>query len=369
MSEQAELLPAVEQARPRDKRDASIDIIRGLCILSMVLAHVASGGYAYKITHAALWIDGAMGFVLLAGLVIGMVYRKVVERRGLGYAQSKGFKRARLLYVGHMSLCAIAFLASAVVPGKDATYATVESQAGWLGAAFHTLTLQVNPQNASILSLYAVLLVLVAPSLWLLAGGRWPILVVASLILYAAGHVFADQTTFPRSAGEDGYLNWGTWQALFFLAMVIGWHWSTVRMQALIRSRAALITATLVCIVCIGAAQGLVRKGIYSGHPAAEAIIAVFEDGDLGPGTLILSFCAALVLYRLVGRAYKTLAMVLSPIERLGTQSLGCYIILSIITIAVPFEPAGIAADAYALAVLAVLFVWTYSKTRAKAVV
>jgi uncharacterized membrane protein len=41
------------------RRDPSIDVLRGLCVASMVVKHTAIYSMLYKVTHAALWIDGA----------------------------------------------------------------------------------------------------------------------------------------------------------------------------------------------------------------------------------------------------------------------------------------------------------------------
>jgi hypothetical protein len=53
----------------------------------------------HKITHAPLWIDGATGFVLLAGLVLGMVQARVAtSRQGL----ARLGRRTMLVYAAHV---------------------------------------------------------------------------------------------------------------------------------------------------------------------------------------------------------------------------------------------------------------------------
>src|SRR3712207_992232 len=79
-------------------RDTSIDVLRGWFVISMTLAHLAAGSVAERLAHVAVWLDGAMGFVTLSGLVLGMVYRRSRNRTGrVPYA--KALRRVRLLYV------------------------------------------------------------------------------------------------------------------------------------------------------------------------------------------------------------------------------------------------------------------------------
>ena len=61
------------------RRDPTIDVIRGICIASMVIGHSANGSLLYHLTHGAIWIDAATGFVLLAGLVIGVVQSRTAS--------------------------------------------------------------------------------------------------------------------------------------------------------------------------------------------------------------------------------------------------------------------------------------------------
>ncbi|MTA97652.1 MAG: hypothetical protein F2532_01820, partial [Actinobacteria bacterium] len=52
------------------KRDRALDVVRGICIISMVIRHMSYGSFLDTGIHAPFWIDGAFGFVFLSGLVL-----------------------------------------------------------------------------------------------------------------------------------------------------------------------------------------------------------------------------------------------------------------------------------------------------------
>lgn len=346
------------------KRDLAIDAIRGLCIVSMAFAHLAVGGLGWQVTHSAVWFDGAMGFVFLSGLVVGLVYRKVIERRSLRSGQVKAMSRARLVYVWHVALCVAAFVAAALYPASD--YANVESQGGIVGSILRTLSLQISPKNASILSLYAVLLVMSAAAFWLLRRGQWKLLLGAVSGLYVLGQVFQTAFTFPRDAGAEGFINWGTWQALFMLALVAGWHWREAAVQRVARSNKALAAATVLSVAIIASAYVLVRTDVVARGPLKSMVLRLFDDGTLGPGSILLAVALLVVLYRAAGWATVKAPTLTRPVITLGQGSLDCYIILSMFTVLVQFEASWWVRDLYAVGVLAAAWCWCNFRAQRK---
>ena len=61
-------------------RDRAIDLLRGLCIVSMTTAHLAAGSWPWRVFHIGTFIDGAVGFVFLSGLVLGITQSGTIER-------------------------------------------------------------------------------------------------------------------------------------------------------------------------------------------------------------------------------------------------------------------------------------------------
>lgn len=67
-------------------RDLAIDATRGVAIWSMVTAHFATDAPLASPTHAFPYVDGMSAFVMLSGIVLGLVYQRWVNRYGLRFA-------------------------------------------------------------------------------------------------------------------------------------------------------------------------------------------------------------------------------------------------------------------------------------------
>src|SRR5438105_278654 len=96
-------------------RYPSIDIMRGLALISMASSHVMHyelTSVIGKIFHSGVWIDGAFFFVALSGVVVGLIHRRIVERAGLRPSLTKLARRAGFLYVVHVGLTLTAICAA-----------------------------------------------------------------------------------------------------------------------------------------------------------------------------------------------------------------------------------------------------------------
>jgi hypothetical protein len=94
------------------ERDLKIDLIRGLVMVMLITIHVEF----YSLYGFFFWerigvVTGAEGFVILSGVVIGMVYKRVIERDGWRVAARKLLRRACQLWLVNVVLIfLIAFL-------------------------------------------------------------------------------------------------------------------------------------------------------------------------------------------------------------------------------------------------------------------
>ena len=68
-------LPGMGEETKSTSRISGLDRVRGLCVVSMVIGHFTGGSVLSKAIHVPLWVDGAMGFVLVSGIVLGIVRR------------------------------------------------------------------------------------------------------------------------------------------------------------------------------------------------------------------------------------------------------------------------------------------------------
>ena len=351
-------------------RDRAIDVMRGLCIISMTTAHLAVGSWPWHLAHAAIFIDGAVGFVLLSGLVVGITQRRKIDAAGLGAGERKLFRRTALIYVAHLALCLFAFVVvtadpTRLDPARAGPYVGVPTLGGPLPAAIATLTLQVNPHYTSILSLYVVLLLLAMLAIAGLAHRLTPLVVVGSLALYGAGYWWPPVFTFPSQPGVPGAVNWATWQLLFIGALLVGWKWRSAPIRWALRSRLAWCCA--LGLVATAAGFGwLSRLGLAD--PWKAVVGRVFTEGTLAPATILLAFAAALVGYPICRALVRIAAPLASPIARIGRHSLDCYLILSVSVILLPslyrYDPSGLIAVGVTIDLLVVMFGWCLLRDR-----
>jgi hypothetical protein len=107
-----------------DKRDLRIDFLRGVAMLFVVVDHIDMPSLFHLISHERLGVvSGAELFVFLSGGVLGLVYRRRIEREGWVETAPKIFRRAGTLYVVAVGVSLIAF-ALTYSPRADASMLT-----------------------------------------------------------------------------------------------------------------------------------------------------------------------------------------------------------------------------------------------------
>ena len=330
----AAAVPAEPAASTR-ARDGVIDVIRGVCIVLMTSSHLAVGTVVDRALHPAPWVDGASGFVLMSGLVLGMVQPGRFRRGGLRGASVQLVRRALMLYAIHVALVLLSVVAGLLRPSV-AWFPDVEDHGGIARTVGATLLLRVNPPDIDILSLYVILLLLAVPALVLLAKGRAWLLGVASVALYVGATAAPALFTLPMGDGRSSKFNWGTWQLLFLAAFVVGWSWKRYDLRHRLAGRTAFLVAagTWFGVTLLGvllASAGLV--------PALQPALhqAYYDKTDQGLGRLVLAGAAFVTLYAaLTWLSTRYRLRALRPVERLGRRSLSAFVVLTLITVLVP---------------------------------
>lgn len=353
-------------------RDTSIDILRGLAIASMVIAHMAGGSVIYTVTHAPLWIDAAFLFVTLSGLVLGIVQRRALEKTG-AVGVRKLLRRAFMLYVIQFCVLVLA-LWTRTWASRPADLPTPEARGGWPSALGEALTLQLPAPNLTILPMYVVLLGLVAvAAVLLLRSGRVRVLLALSLSLYVVSFLAPSATVLPSLLEDDlPQFNWAGWQFPFVVCFVVGWFWRERGLRETLLSRAVVGGSAAVWLVCFGVAQLFARLEVTSGTTLARGVTRTFEKFDLGPGTLVYGAATLVLGYALVSAANARpgVAGKLEPLRLLGSRSLDSFVILCIALVLLPallgYSPEGVAGMSSALAVLVVAWAWALGRARWK---
>lgn len=353
-------------------RDLSIDAVRGLCIASMVVAHVSMGSILFSLSHVQLWTDAAFGFVFLSGLVLGIVHRKKKDRCGAPDYRSV-FKRAWMLYLIQFAILVLA-LAVRSLGSRPEELPEPADFGGWGNALGLIASLQIPAPNLTILPMYVVLLLAALGALALLAHGMTPVALVLSGIVYVLSLAFPGQTVMPYLAGDPApQFNWAAWQLPFVAALSLGWHWRSRNVRQFALSKAVVAGAAIIAGVIFMLAQVYERTNLMAGSPVIDVAFAKFH---LGPGAVVYGVAALIPLYWVAVRVadLPQARPVLNVLVTVGQRSLDSFVILCLAVILLPAvfghtqdSAAGMVA---AIAVLAACWGWAMLKktqpTRAK---
>lgn len=228
-------------------RDARVDMLRGLAILFVVVNHVGISSMFQLLTQEAVgFVSGAELFVLLSGVVVGMVYGpKAAE--GMGVVLDKTSKRAGKLYLTALAVVLLVFIVS-LIPAVNTQALTTFTDQGTGGAGRAVagrsydlfsgmqglleypvpgavipavLLLQFGPWQFNVMGLYVVMLLLSPLILWALSKEKAAWVLAASAALYVVGTLFRFRLL--SSQFEDSFPLL-VWQVLFVLGIVAGYY-------------------------------------------------------------------------------------------------------------------------------------------------
>lgn len=337
-----------------------MDALRGLCIISMVIAHVAARSPMYKVSHGLIWVDGAMGFVLLSGLVLGLVHRgRASHEGGLRSSVLSILRRTRLLWILNLSLTLLALVLGSLRSSRAELPSFAEH--GVLGSAWRASVLALNPP-LSILGMYVVLMLVAVGAVWMLDRGWTVALLVLSGAVYAAAALSGVDTSLPGQ-GSDQAFHLAAWQGLFILGLTIGWHWKERQLRAFVLRRPVVIAAAAVLIVFAVLAHLTVRVEMFDGTNAGWLLRLLFAKLNLGIGAILFTIVVAVVAYAAVEWLLLTRAVrVFKPVITLGRRSLDAYVISTALAMALPtalaFGTESLLAQLFVLLTLLVCWVW-----------
>src|SRR5437773_788078 len=86
-------------------RDLRVDLLRGYCVFAMVVDHIGGPSLLYGLTGGnRFYTSAAEAFIFISGLVMGLVYHRLLERDGLGYSLRRAIERAVTLYLVTITL-------------------------------------------------------------------------------------------------------------------------------------------------------------------------------------------------------------------------------------------------------------------------
>jgi hypothetical protein len=313
-------------------RDRRIDLVLGLGIAAVAVTHVAfAGPYSAVAVDVVGGITGAELFVLVHGLVLGMIQPAAVRRLGgqLPVAR-RTVRRAGRLYVAALAIALGVFglsyvpflrdevLTTVTLPGADGRvvdlYAGADRLLGYPppGAAVaDLLLLRIGPWVSTILGLLVVLTLLAPVIAWLLQRRLWWALLAVSGGLYVLDAILGPHVLPTQSEGAYPLL---AWQVVFVLGMVLGYH--RERITRALTGRVGRVAVPVAVVAYVGAlallwvahATGSAIPGV-AGDPLAGLAEAQYRRTELQPGRLLDLALVVVVAYAVLTRAWR-------PIER-----------------------------------------------------
>lgn len=308
-----------------DGRDLRIDYLRGFVMFVLVIAHTE----VFSLYNLIAWeriglVSGAGGFVMLSGLVVGMVYGARVRKKGLGEATQSLVDRALQLYRANVFIIGSVFLLRAftIVDVREVT--TFTDRAAGVTAPLFTdpagplmnkiidvLLLRAGPHQIQILGLYVVVLMVSPLALWLMAWKRTGVLLLISWVCYFYAQAFPGALTSAQFENAFPIL---AWQVYYFTAMAVGYHRQRVfdflrsRVGMLVFAIAALIAAALFVFAQFTPNPYIPHWARLSGiDPGTFNAVhdEFFQKNTLRIGRVVNWFALFLVLYWLLTRFWR----------------------------------------------------------------
>lgn len=228
----------------------SLDLLRGWFLVVIACDHLIRIPSMFDLVtgRGLLWVTAAEGFFFISGMLVGIARGRQMQLEGLRSAAKHVWVRAGKLYVASVILTFIYLLLGYWLQSHGVTALkgglTHFSSIGDM--LYNVLNLNYTYGWADFLSFYAVFLGLAPLALWLLRRKLWWVIVWASLTLW----LIKGEVTLP-------FLSfYALWQVYFFLGLVFGYHFNTIRSyyrllapRTVLLLRLTLITATVATVV------------------------------------------------------------------------------------------------------------------------
>jgi hypothetical protein len=329
------------QSPPKGSRDLRIDWLRGLAMTCVIVNHSRMSSLLSWFSYERFWVvTAAEVFVVLSGVVLGMVYGRKLARdgwlvvlRGLG-------RRALILYVSVVAVTlSVLVISLAGIDVNSFTTSDARAAAWFLdprsmsAAAWRDVALmRYAPWAFEIVGLYVWLVVAAAPCLVALHFGGWRPLLAVSWTLYFWYQISPHSVTTSEFESAFPIL---AWQLLFVHGLAIGYHRERLsafvaRCPRLVPMAAAGATAAFVVFaLCNPWADGpsWLHLGVVSPERFTYLYGHYFTRAELGIGRLLNLAVALPVGYAMLTWCW-TIARPFGVIfVTLGQRSLGAFVL------------------------------------------
>ena len=320
-------------------RDLRLDLLRGFCVFAMVVDHIAGPSFLYGLTGGnRFYTSAAEAFIFISGLVVGLVYRRIIVRDGLGAALRRGVDRVLTLYLLTVTLTLLFIPAWELLVTRRAQGVNFQDPAAFIVSV---LTLHRTYYLVDIPLLYTFLILTAPLVLLLLSQGRTVLVLGASWTLWLLYQLFPEQADVPWPIAGNYLFYASAWQVFFFNGIVLGWHHSELS-QRLVNfpRRPMLVLSGLGFAALIVLYQLLDRLPRLASDPEQATNIqlffieAVFGKSDVRPGRIVASIVVFGFFYLLVSEAwrplYRSLGWFLLPLGRSALYAYAAHVVLAV---------------------------------------
>ena len=322
-------------------RDLRIDWLRGLAMTCVIVNHSRLSSLLSWFSYQRFWVvTAAEVFVVLSGVVLGMVYGRRLDRDGLPAVVKGLARRAFFLYAVFVAVT-LSVLALSLL-GIDTSSLTAVDDEGiaWFleprpldSAVWRDVALMRHgPWTFEIIGLYVFLVLAALPCLIAFRRVGWRAPLAVSWALYGFYQLSPRAVT---SAGFESVFPILAWQLLFVHGIAVGVYRDSIRAWVAERRRAMLVTATagtaafMVFALCNPQADGpsWLRSGLVSPERFTYLYERYFALSDLGIGRL-LNLAVALPLgYAALTWCWPIARRLQLVFVTLGQQSLGAFVL------------------------------------------
>ena len=328
-----------------EKRDLRLDFLRGFAVLVMIVDHFGGASWLYLITgNNSFFTSGAEAFVLISGMVVGIVYGSIAIKEGLRAAVGKAFQRAWTLY----RLTVVMTLALAVISDFfQLPWAKGVDLSDPLAFTINVILFRQTYYLADIPLMYTMLMAFAPVGLWLLRQNHTRLLLIGSFLIWTLfQYLNALQIEIAPIVGNTTF-HPAAWQLLFFWAMAFGYHRSAIyaRLSTVPKWPYFLFSTMLfVWLLHLYTTEVKVLARLYPGIDMAAVVHELFNKSTVAPGRILATVITFQFAYLLCTFFWKPIwAVVGWFFLPLGQNSLYSYtmhvVIIGLFYVALPYLP------------------------------
>lgn len=309
-------------------RDLRLDFLRGYCVVVMIIDHVGLfPAWTIGLTgDIQLWVSAAEGFVLISGIVMGMVYPRLIVQRGWPWAIHHVTRRAAGLYALTVVGCILFNTGDFVLRATRGRPADVPTDYFQLiqEAVFQS---HLAPIHFWLLPLFILFMLWGLVILYALSRGHGRWVLVASVGLYYAARL--DPTSF---TAIPTYFRFPIWQLLFTIGLLAGYYSARLkkwwhRLPAQVWRSAALIVSGLGLLLL---SYRVSYAGLWADISWLSFDAPLFQQLQLGPGRILAALWVFAACYELLTWCWRPFQRLLGwLLQPLGQHALTAFVLHS----------------------------------------